>query len=197
VTAECTENVDVSKSISDVSSPGKDLPPGSGENAKTVHATEDGGSAFRLIQGYASDDSANEADAGPQDTSTLVILHGDNMHSHSSDPHTEVDYQKHVDAKGNVSTPHGTEQNGKAENYHLKDESNVVKHGTDVLGHLAKEDTSDSEFEGSQSSERHGRRQKKRTRSKSPLGRSGSPVGANKCSPSQRYDALYLTLNFK
>lgn len=189
----------MSKSISDVSSPGKDLPPGSGENAKTVHATEDGGSAFRLIQGYASDDSANEADAGPGGASTLVILPEDNMHNHSSDRNTEVDYQKHVNAKVNVNTPHGTEQNGKAENYHLKDESNPVKHGTGVLGHLAKEDTSDGEFEGGQSSKRHGRRQKKRTRSKSPHSRSGGPVGANKSSPSQRYgaSALYLTLNFK
>lgn len=199
MTAECTGNVNVSKSISDVSSPRRDLPPGSSENAKTAHASEDGGSAFRLIQGYASDDSANEADAAPEGASTLVILPEDNMHSHSSDQNTEVDHQKHVNAKGNVNAPHGTEQNAKAENYHVNDESNPVKHGTDVLGHLAKEDTSDSEFEGGQSSKRHGKRQKKRTQSKSPQSRSASPVGANKSSPSQRYgaSALYLTLNFQ
>lgn len=194
MTAECAGNVNASKYISDVSSLGKDLPSGSGE--KTAHATVDGGSAFRLIQGYASDDSANEADAGPGDASTHVILPEDNKHNHSSDRNTEIDYQKHLNAKGNVNAPHDTDQNGNAGYDHLKDESNPVKHGTDALGHLAKEDTSDFKFEGGQSRKSHGRRQKKRTRSKSPQGRSGSPVGANKCSPSQRYGSFYLNLNF-
>ncbi|XP_008645057.1 uncharacterized protein [Zea mays] len=185
VTVECTGNVNVSK-FSDVSTEDNAKTADATEdNAKTAHATEDGGSTFQLIQGYGSDDSANEADAGPGSANTLVTLPEDNLHGHLSDSNTEFDYQKHVNAKGNVNTPHGTEQNGKAENYHLKVESNPVKHGTDVLGHLAKEDTSGSEIEGGQSSKRHGRIQKKRTRSISPQGRSGSPVGANKSSPSQ------------
>ncbi|RLN42480.1 uncharacterized protein C2845_PM01G07490 [Panicum miliaceum] len=180
VTAECTGDVNVSKSVSDVSSLGKDLPPGSGENAKTAHVTVDGGSPFRLIQGYASDDSANEVGAGPGGASTHVILPEDNKHNQPDDRNTEISYQKHANAKGNVNAPSGTEHNDEAGKCRLKDESSPVKHGTDVLAHLANEDLSDSEFDGG-----HGRRQRKRNRSKSPHGRSCSPLGSNKGSPSQ------------
>nr|CAB3501594.1 unnamed protein product [Digitaria exilis] len=166
VTAECTGDVNVSKSASDVSNLDKDLPPGS---AKTARVTVDGGSPFRLIQGYASDDSANEVGAGPGSASTLVILPEDNKHSHPNDRNTEIGYQKHANAKGNVNAPPGTEQNGEAGKYHLDDDSNPVKDVTDVLGHLAKEDLSETEFDGGQRSKR------KRTRSKWPHGRSCSP----------------------
>nr|CAB3496667.1 unnamed protein product [Digitaria exilis] len=169
VTAECTGDVNVSKSASDVSSLDKDLPPGGDDNAKSARVTVDGGSPFRLIQGYASDDSADEVGAGPGSASTLVILPEDNKHSHPNDRNTEIGYQKHANAKGNVNAPPGTEQNGEAGKYHLDDDSNPVKDVTDVLGHLAKEDLSESEFDGGQRSKR------KRTRSKSPHGRSCSP----------------------
>ncbi|RCV45900.1 hypothetical protein SETIT_9G490700v2 [Setaria italica] len=185
VTAECTGDVNVSKSVSDVSSLGKHLPPGSGENAKTAHVTVDGGSPFKLIQGYASDDSANEVAAGPDGASTLVVLPEDNKLNHPIDRNTEIGYDKHPNAKRNVNSPPGTEEHVEAGKYHLKDERNPVKHGTDVLGHLAKEDLSDSEFNGGQMSKRHERRQKKRTWSQSPQDRSRSPLGSNKDSPSQ------------
>jgi hypothetical protein len=196
VTAECTRDVNVSKSVSDVSSMGKDLPPGSGENAKIPHVTVDGGSPFKLIQGYASDDSENAVAAGPDGASTLVLPE-DNKLNHPTDRNTEIGYDKHPNAKRNVNSPSGTEENVEAGKYHLKDEKNPVKHDTDVLGHLAKEDLSDSEFNGGQMSKRYERRQKKRTRSQSPQDRSCSPLGSNKDSPSERYDTLYLAMNFK
>ncbi|CAN6290223.1 unnamed protein product [Urochloa humidicola] len=184
VTAECTGDVNVSKSVSDISSPGKDLPPGSGDNAITAHVTVDGGSPFRLIQGYASDDSANEVDAGPVGSSTLIILPEDNKHNYPNDRNTEIGYQKHATAKGDVNSPSGADQNGEAGKY-LKDESNPVKHGTDVLGPLAIEDLRDSEFDVGQRNKSHERRQRKRTRSQSPQNRSRSPLGSNKGSASQ------------
>ncbi|CAL4913267.1 unnamed protein product [Urochloa decumbens] len=185
MTAECTGDVNVSKSVSDVSSPGKDLPPGSGDNAKTAHVTVDGGSPFRLIQGYASDDSANEVDAGPVGASTLIILPEDNKHNHPNDRNTEIGYQKHATAKADVNSPPGADQNGDAGKYRLKDESNPVKHGTNVLEHLAIEDLSDSEIDRGQMNKSHERRQRKRTRSQSPQDRSCSPLGSNKGSTSQ------------
>ena len=192
VTAECTGDVDVSKSVSDVSSLGKDLPTGSGENAKTALVTMDGGSPFRLIQGYASDDSANEVGAGPGGASTNVILAEDSKHNQPDDRNTEISYQKHANPKGNVNAPSGTEHNDKAGKYHLKEESSPVKHGTNVLEHLAKEDLSDNEFDGG-----HGRRQRKRNRSRSPHVRSCSPLGSNNGSPSQRYGTLYLSVDLQ
>ncbi|CAN6307528.1 unnamed protein product [Urochloa humidicola] len=186
VTAECTGDINVSHSVGDISSLGKDLPAGSGDNVKTAHVTVDGGgSPFRLIQGYASDDSANELDAVPGGASTLSILPEDNKHNHPNDRNTGIGYQKHATAKENVNSSPGTEQNGEAEKYHLKDESNPVKHDTDVLGHLAIEDLSDSEFDGGQRNESYERRQRKRTRSQSPQDRSRSPLGPNKGSASQ------------
>lgn len=184
VTAEYTGDVNISKSVNDVLSLGKDLPPGGGENAKTAHLSVEGASPFRLIQGYASEDSANEVDDGPGGASTLLTLPEDDKRNHPSDRSNEIDYQKHADAKGNVNTPHCAEQNGEAEKYHIKDESNQVKRGTGVLGHLAGEDSGDSEFDECQQSKSHGRRQRKRDRSKSPQDRSLSPLGANKYSPS-------------
>ncbi|KAK3147987.1 hypothetical protein QOZ80_3BG0289210 [Eleusine coracana subsp. coracana] len=161
VTAECTRDVNVPKSLSDVSRIGNDLQPGSGENAKTANVTVEGGRPFRLIQGYSSDENEDEVDAGV--ASTLLTS----------------------SKEGNVNVPHGTEQNGEARKYHLKDESNPVKQDIHVPGHLVKNDSSLSEFDGVQRSNRHGTNQRKRSRSKSSEGRSHSLSGANKCSPSQ------------
>ncbi|GJN08656.1 hypothetical protein PR202_ga26599 [Eleusine coracana subsp. coracana] len=184
VTAECTRDVNVPKSLSDVSRIGNDLQPGSGENAKTANVTVEGGSPFRLIQGYSSDENEDEVDAGV--ASTLVTSSKGNKHTHVSGRNTEIMHQNvAANAEGNVNVPHGTEQNGEARKYHLKDESNPVKQDIHVPGHLVKNDLSLSEFDGVQRSNRHGTNQRKRSRSKSSEGRSHSPSGANKCSPSQ------------
>ncbi|GJN08654.1 hypothetical protein PR202_ga26597 [Eleusine coracana subsp. coracana] len=86
VTAECTRDVNVPKSLSDVSRIGNDLQPGSGENAKTANVTVEGGSPFRLIQGYSSDENEDEVDAGVASTlvtSSKVAASG----NASDDPH--------------------------------------------------------------------------------------------------------------
>ncbi|TVU47931.1 hypothetical protein EJB05_07549, partial [Eragrostis curvula] len=184
VTAECTGDVNVPKSLSDVSSLGNDLPPGSTGDAKTTNVTVKGGSPFQLIQGYASNDSEDEVDAGAP--STLVILCKDNENTHMSDRNTERGHQKLANEKGNVNTSHVTEQNGEARKYHLKDESRSVKQDIDMPGHLVKDDLCGSdELDGVQRSKRHGRSERKRSRSKSPLCRSPSPLGANKVNPLQ------------
>ncbi|XP_062216399.1 uncharacterized protein LOC133916647 isoform X1 [Phragmites australis] len=183
VTAECIGDVNVPKSVSDVSSLDNDLPPGRGKNAETTNVTVEGGSPFRLIQGYASDDSEDEMDDCA--ARSLVLSPKDNQHSHPNDKNTEIGYQKLTNAEGNVNTPPGTKQNGEARKYHLKDESNPVKHNTDVLAHLVKEELSGSEFDGVQRSKRHGRSQRKRSRSKSPQDRSRSSLKRNWRSPSR------------
>jgi hypothetical protein len=179
VAAECTGDVNVSKSLCDVSRPGDDLQPGSNENAKTANVTVEGGSPFRLLQGYSSNDN-EEVDAGA--ANTLVTSRKDNEHSSLGDRNTEISYQKLASAEGNVNIPHGTEQDGDARMYHLKDECNPVKQDTDVHGHLVQDDLRGSEFDGVQSSKSYGRSQ-----SRSPKGSSSSSLGAKKCSPLQRY----------
>jgi hypothetical protein len=184
VTAECTGDVNVSKSLCDVSRPGNELKPGSSENAKTANVTVEGGSPFQLIQGYSSDDN-DEVDAGA--ASTPVTSGKDNEDSYLNDRNTEIGNQKLISAKGNVNIPHGTEQDSDPRKHHLKVESNPVKQDTDVRGHLVQDDIRGSEFDRVQSSKSHGRSERKRNWSMSPKGRNCSPLGAKKCSPSQRY----------
>uniref|UniRef100_A0A0A9CPE8 SFR19-like C-terminal domain-containing protein n=1 Tax=Arundo donax TaxID=35708 RepID=A0A0A9CPE8_ARUDO len=190
VTAECIGDVNVPKSVSDVSSLDNDLPPGHGENAKTANVTVEGGSPFRLIQGYASDDSEDEVDACA--ASSVVLSPKDNQHSHPRDRNTEIGHQKLPNAEENVNAPPGTKQNGEATKYQLKDESNPVKHDTDVFGHLVKKEFNGSEFDGVQKSKRHGRSQRKRSRSKSPQDTSRSPLRINKRSPSRSLSPVGL-----
>ncbi|KAL6593831.1 hypothetical protein ACP70R_048732 [Stipagrostis hirtigluma subsp. patula] len=181
VTVECAGDVNLLKSVSDISSLGNDLPPRSGENTKTANVTVEGESPFQLIQGYDSDDSEDEMDAVA--ASSLVLPPKDNEHSHQSDRNTEIDHKKLIDAEVNVNAPPVSKQNGEPRKYHVKDESNPVKHNTGAVEHLVKEELSDSEFDGMQRCKRHGRNQRKRSRSKSPLDASYSPKG--RCSPSQ------------
>ncbi|XP_062210356.1 uncharacterized protein LOC133911904 isoform X2 [Phragmites australis] len=176
VTAECIGDVNVPKSVSDVLGLNND-------NAKTANVTVECGSPFRLIQGYASDDIEDEVDACA--ASSLVLSPKDNEHSHPSDRNTESGHQKLTNAEGIVNAPPGAKQNDEARKYHPKDESNPVRHNTDVLGHLVKKELSGSEFDGVRRSKRHGRSQRKRSRSKSPQDKSRSPLGRNKCSPSR------------
>ncbi|KAL6648564.1 hypothetical protein ACP70R_012788 [Stipagrostis hirtigluma subsp. patula] len=181
VTVECAGDVNVLKSVSDVSSLGNDLPPRSGENSKTANVTVEGESPFQLLQGYDSDDSEDEVDAVA--ASSLVLPPKDNEHSHQSDRNTEIDHKKLTDAEVNVKALPDSKQNGEPRKYHVKDESNPLKHNTDAVEHLVKEELSGSEFDGMQRCKRHGRNQRKRSRSKSPLDASYSQKG--RCSPSQ------------
>ncbi|KAL6867599.1 hypothetical protein ACP4OV_015623 [Aristida adscensionis] len=183
VTAECIGGVNVPRSVSDVSSPGNDLPLGSGENAKSANVTMEGGSPFRLIQGYNSDGSEDEVDAGADNN--RVPLPKDNEHSHPSDDRNAESGHQRLTAEGIVYAPPDTRQNGEAKKDHRKDESSPVRHNIDALGRLVREELSGSEFDGMQRSESHGRSQRNRSRSKSPQDMSCSPMGRNECSPSR------------
>uniref|UniRef100_A0A0D9VR81 SFR19-like C-terminal domain-containing protein n=1 Tax=Leersia perrieri TaxID=77586 RepID=A0A0D9VR81_9ORYZ len=177
-TAECTGNVNAPKSVSDVSSLGN----GSDGKAKTTNVTEEGRSPFQLIQGYASGDSEDEDDAGAGAASNLVTENNEPGHSINANPC--IGHQLLTEAA--PCTGRGLE----AQEHQLMDKSNPVKHVSDELGHLNKEDLGGNDSDRVQQSRRHGRSQWKRSRGQSPQGRKSCSPLSQSVSPGRQSSSL-------
>ncbi|KAG8074043.1 hypothetical protein GUJ93_ZPchr0006g42698 [Zizania palustris] len=173
-TAECTVDVNVPKSVSDISSLGID----SDTKSKTANVSVQGKNPFQLIQGYALDDSEDEEHAGA--ASNLVLLPENNEPGHSIDINPDIGHCLLTEAAP------CTERINEAQEHNLKDNSNLVKRSSDELGCLAKEDLKGNDSDRVQQSKSHGRSQWKRNRDQSPQGkRSYRSSGEDEHSPPQ------------
>ncbi|XP_006649632.1 nuclear receptor coactivator 6-like isoform X2 [Oryza brachyantha] len=161
-TAECTGNDNAPKSVSDVSSLGN----GSVGKAKTTAVTVEGRSTFQLVQAYTSDDSGDEDGVG----AARNLVAENNESGHSIDTSSNIGHRLLTEAAP------CSEKILEAQEHQLMNKCNPVKHDSDELGHLVKEDMSGNDSDRGQQTRRHGRSQWKRSRVQSPQGqRSCSP----------------------